>query len=68
VSANQAAAADAEYWAALRQRTIVPGRETVTGRVALEGRVVHVADMWPHRLGLLESAAGRGLSRRTDPR
>ena len=31
VAANQAAAADAEYWAALRQRTIVPGRETVRG-------------------------------------
>src|SRR5262249_54767666 len=29
VSANQAAAADAEYWAIMRQRTIVPGRETL---------------------------------------
>ena len=29
----------------LRQRTIVPGRGSVTGRVALEGRVVHVADI-----------------------
>jgi len=34
-----------EYWAILRQRTIVPGRETVTGRVAFEGRVVHVTDI-----------------------
>jgi len=34
-----------EYWAILRQRTIVPGRDSVTGRVALEGRVVHVADL-----------------------
>jgi GAF domain-containing protein len=38
-------ALDDEYWAALRQRTIVPGRETVHGRVALEGRVVHIADI-----------------------
>jgi GAF domain-containing protein len=38
-------AVDPEYWAILRQRTIVPGRDTVTGRVALEGRVVHVADI-----------------------
>jgi PAS domain S-box-containing protein len=38
-------AAEPEYWAALRQRTMVPGRETLPGRVALEGRVVHVADI-----------------------
>ena len=38
-------ATDAEFWAGLRQRTIVPGRETVAGRVALEGRVVHVEDI-----------------------
>jgi GAF domain-containing protein len=36
---------DAEYWAMLRQRTIVPGRDSVAGQVALEGRVVHVADI-----------------------
>ena len=29
----------------VRQRTVVPGRDTVAGRVALEGRVVHVADI-----------------------
>jgi len=40
-----AAAADAEYWAALRERTIVPGRDTIAGRVALEGGVVHIADI-----------------------
>jgi two-component system, NtrC family, sensor kinase len=47
VSNNYASASaeDAEYWAALRQRTIVPGRDTVAGRVALEGRVVHVPDI-----------------------
>jgi two-component system, NtrC family, sensor kinase len=38
------AAAD-EQWAILRQRRIVPGRQSVVGRVALEGRVVHVADV-----------------------
>jgi GAF domain-containing protein len=36
---------DDEYRAILRQRTIVPGRESVAGRVALEVRVVHVADI-----------------------
>jgi PAS domain S-box-containing protein len=45
VAGNQAATADAEYWAALRQRTIVPGRDSMAARVALEGRVVHVADI-----------------------
>src|SRR5262249_53197589 len=34
-----------EHWAAARQRRFVPGRDTVTGRVALEGKVVHVADI-----------------------
>src|SRR6516164_7120019 len=38
-------AADAEFWAALRQRTIVPGRDSTAGRVAPEGRVVHIADI-----------------------
>jgi len=43
--ASSYSAADPEDWAALRQRTIVPGRDTVAGRVALEGRVVHVGDI-----------------------
>jgi two-component system NtrC family sensor kinase len=38
-------AAEPEHWAILRQRTIVPGRDSVHARVALEGRVVHVADI-----------------------
>jgi GAF domain-containing protein len=38
-------ASEPEYWAIVRQRTFVPGRDTVAGRVALEGRVVHVADI-----------------------
>src|SRR5262249_6469321 len=36
---------DAEFWAIRRQRTIVPGRDSIAGRVALEGRVVHVTDI-----------------------
>jgi len=54
-------AADPELWAALRQRTFVPGRTNVAARVALEGRVVQVADIlvdpdfaWP-----TAAAAGR---------
>jgi PAS domain S-box-containing protein len=43
VSSNRAT--DPEWWAALRQRTIVPGRDSVAARTALEGRVVHVADI-----------------------
>ncbi len=54
-------ALDAEYWPIRRQRTVVPGRETLAGRVLLEGKVVHVADIladpdysWPENV-----AAGR---------
>ena len=42
---SSTSAAEPEHWAIMRQRTIVPGRESVAGRVALEGRVVHVADI-----------------------
>jgi GAF domain-containing protein len=45
VASTQAVAADAKFWAALRQRRIVPGRDSIAGRVLLEGRVVHVADI-----------------------
>jgi len=38
-------ASEPEYWAIMRQRRIVPGRDSVSARVALEGRVVHVADI-----------------------
>jgi GAF domain-containing protein len=38
-------AAEPEYWAILHERRIVPGRDSVTARVALEGGVVHVADI-----------------------
>jgi GAF domain-containing protein len=37
--------AEPELWAILRERTIAPGRGSLTGRVALEGRVVHVEDL-----------------------
>ena len=36
---------DAEYWDALRQRRIVPGRDSMASRVLLEHRVVHVSDI-----------------------
>ena len=36
---------DDEFWAITRQRRIVPGCNSVAARVALEGRVVHVADI-----------------------
>jgi signal transduction histidine kinase/CheY-like chemotaxis protein/putative methionine-R-sulfoxide reductase with GAF domain len=45
VASAQAVTAQSELWAALRQRTIVPSRETIAGRVLLEGRVVHVEDL-----------------------
>ena len=47
VSSNYASssAADAELWASVRQRTIVPGRDSIAARVALEGKVVHVVDI-----------------------
>jgi two-component system NtrC family sensor kinase len=37
--------AESEYWEITRQRTVAPGRDSVAARVALEGRVVHVADI-----------------------
>src|ERR1700756_2064859 len=44
-AASSLSATDPEYWAALRQRRLVPGRDSIAGRIALEGRVVHVADL-----------------------
>ena len=38
-------AAEPEYWAILRQRTIVPGPNGIVGRVLLEGRVVQITDI-----------------------
>src|SRR5215469_14364637 len=42
---NYVSAADAEFWAIMSQRAIVPSRNSITGRVALDGRVVHVEDI-----------------------
>jgi GAF domain-containing protein len=42
---SSSAKTEPEYWAIQRQRRIVPSRDTVVGRAALEGRVVHVADL-----------------------
>jgi len=42
---SSTSAADPELWAALRQRRLVPGRDSIAGRVALEGKIVHVADI-----------------------
>src|SRR5499425_1936990 len=44
VANNYVSAADAEFWATLRQRTLVPGRHSLAARVLLEGRVVHIED------------------------
>ena len=38
-------ATEPEYWATVRQRTMVPDRDSITGRVALEGTVVHIEDL-----------------------
>src|SRR5262249_2033422 len=43
--ASSFSAAEPEFWAALRQRTLVPGRGGIIARVALEGRVVHIEDI-----------------------
>src|ERR1700741_311710 len=41
---SSSSAAEPELWAIVRQRRIVPGRDSVAARVALEGRVVHIED------------------------
>jgi PAS domain S-box-containing protein len=43
--ASSLSASEPEHWAVLRQRTIVPGRESIAARTALEGRVVQIADV-----------------------
>ena len=35
--ASSFSASEPEFWAILRQRTIVPGRESIAARVAFEG-------------------------------
>jgi len=36
---------ESEFYAFLRQHTFAPSRDTMAGRVALEGKVVHIADI-----------------------
>jgi GAF domain-containing protein len=50
-----------EHWAALRQRRIVPGRDSIAGRAALEGKVVHVADIAADPDYALPEAVASGL-------
>src|SRR5262249_43140291 len=38
-------ASEPEHWAIVRQRTVAPGRDSIAGRAALEGRVVQIADI-----------------------
>ncbi|HUK10195.1 MAG TPA: GAF domain-containing protein, partial [Stellaceae bacterium] len=38
-------ALDPEFYNFLRQRTFAPGRGSIAGRTALEGKVIHVADL-----------------------
>ena len=45
IVASSFSASEPELWAMFRQRTVVPGRQSIHGRVALEGRVVHIADI-----------------------
>ncbi len=42
---SSAAKMEPEYWAIRRQQIIVPSRDSVVARAALEGRVVHVVDI-----------------------
>ena len=44
-AATQVETGDPEYWAAIRERSIVPGRDTGIGRAVLERRVVHIVDI-----------------------
>jgi signal transduction histidine kinase/putative methionine-R-sulfoxide reductase with GAF domain len=54
-------AIDDEQWAISRQRTLVPGRQSVAERVALEGRVVHLADITADPDYALAEAVAAGL-------
>jgi PAS domain S-box-containing protein len=65
-----------EWDAIVRDRSLTPGRGTVMGRTALEGRVVHIADLaadteytWPEAVavGKVRTALGVPLLREGDP-
>src|SRR6516165_8157428 len=53
--------AEPEAWAILRQRTLVPGCDSITGRVALGGRVVHIEDVAADPDYALPEAVAAGL-------
>src|SRR6516165_1328499 len=59
--ASSYSAAEPEAWAILRQRTIVPGRDSIAGRVALEGRVVQIEDVAADPDYALPEAVAAGL-------
>ena len=54
-------AAEAGYWTIVRQRTVVPGRGSVAGQVALEGRIVHIEDVAADPDYALPEAVAAGL-------
>jgi GAF domain-containing protein len=65
-----------EWDAIARDRSVTPGRGTVLGRTALEGRVVHIADIaadleyvWPEAVtvGGVRTALGVPLLRESEP-
>ena len=58
--ASTTAKTEPEFWAAMRQRTIVPGRDSVAGRAALEGRVVHIEDILTDPDSALPEAVAAG--------
>jgi len=65
-----------DYNAFLRNRPLLPGRDTVTGRTALEGRIVHIADIaadldyaMPESTGIgkIRTSLGVPLLRESEP-
>jgi len=59
--ASSFSAAEPEYWDALRQRTVVPGRDSMASRVLLEGRVAHVPDIGADPDFALSESVAAGL-------
>jgi signal transduction histidine kinase/CheY-like chemotaxis protein/HAMP domain-containing protein/putative methionine-R-sulfoxide reductase with GAF domain len=59
---SSTSAADPEFWARMRQRTIVAGRESIAGRVALEGRVMQIADVRADPYYAVPEVVASGLS------
>src|SRR5262249_15078373 len=45
VAGTHGTTAQSEYWAMLRQLTVIPGRDTLAGRVLLEGKAIHIEDI-----------------------